>query len=162
MLKYFIIFNGGLIMSNEHLSWVHNYMSETYSTPVLENFLGIKVKELKEGRVTLETKIKDEHSNIYGFVHGGTLSSISDVAMGISCVTLEKRVVTIDMNISFIKNAPIGSTLTAVGKVISNGKTIMRTIGQVFDENQQLLVSSQASYYVIGDFNKNDFPGKNK
>jgi acyl-CoA thioesterase len=56
------------------------------------------------------------------------------------------------MNISYIKSAPKGSTLTATGEVISRGKTIMRAVGEIFDEQGQLLVRSQASYYVTGDF----------
>lgn len=145
-------------MAEEHLLWIQNYLEEIYKTPVLENFLGLKIDEIEEGKAKFHIKIKDKHSNIYGFVHGGTLASISDVAMGISCTTLGKRVVTIDMSNSYIKNAPTGSTLTAVGEVISNGKTIMRAAGQIYDEKNQLLVSSQASYYVTGDFNKNDYP----
>jgi acyl-CoA thioesterase len=157
MIQEFI---GGVIMSKEHLSWIQNYLKEIYQTPILENFLGLQIYELEEGKVKYNIKIIDKHSNIYGFVHGGTLASISDVAMGVSCVTLGKRVVTIDMSISYIKNVLTGSTLTAVGEVISNGKTIIRATGQIFDEQQQLLVSSQASYYVTGDFNENDYPGK--
>lgn len=147
-------------MAKKDLSWIQNYLREIYQTPILESFLGLEIDEIEEGKVKYSIKIIDKHSNIYGFVHGGTLASISDVAMGISCVTFGKRVVTIDMSISYIKNAPTGSTLTAVGEVISNGKTIMRARGQIFDEQNQLLVSSQASYYVTGDFCENDYPGK--
>lgn len=144
-------------MTQEHLSWIRNYLKEIYQTPILENFLELQVIELAEGKVIYSTKIIDKHSNLYGFVHGGTLASISDVAMGVSCITLGKRVVTIDMSISYIKNAPTGSTLTAVGEVISNGKTIMRAVGEIFNK-QQLLVRSQASYFVTGDFCENDYP----
>jgi len=145
-------------MSKEHLLWVHNYLKEVYQTPILENFLELEVAEVEDGKISYSTKIIDKHCNIYGFVHGGTLASISDVVMGVSCITLGKRVVTTDMSISYIKNVPIGSTITAVGEVISNGKTIMRAVGKIFDEQQQLLVSSHASYFVTGEFCKNDYP----
>lgn len=144
-------------MSLEHLLWVRDYLEETYQTPILENFLELEVVELEEGKITYRTKIIDKHCNLYGFVHGGTLASISDVAMGVSCATLGKRVVTLDMNISYIKNVPVGSTLTAVGQVISNGKTIMRATGEIFN-GEQLLVRSQASYFVTGDFCKDGYP----
>jgi uncharacterized protein (TIGR00369 family) len=144
-------------MSKEHLSWIRNYLKEIYQSPILENFLELQVVELAEGKIIYRTKIIDKHCNMYGFVHGGTLASISDVAMGVSCLTLGKRVVTIDMNISYIKNVPTGSTLTAVGEVISTGKTIMRAVGQIFNE-QQLLIRSQASYFVTGNFCENDYP----
>lgn len=144
-------------MSQEKVLWIQNYLKEIYQTPILENFLELEVVELSEGSSIYRTKIIDKHCNFYGFVHGGTLAAMSDVAMGVSCLSLGKRVVTIDMNISYIKNVPVGSTLTAVGKVISNGKTIMRAVGKIFNE-QQLLVRAQASYYVIGDFCERDYP----
>lgn len=145
-------------MSEEHILWMKNYLNETYKTPILENFLGLEVVEVAEGKVKYRMKIIDKHCNIYGFVHGGTLASISDVVMGVSCVTLGKRVVTTDMSISYIKNVSIGSTLTAIGEVISNGKTIMRAVGEIFSEEQQLLVRAHASYFVTGKFCEDEYP----
>ncbi len=145
-------------MSENSLTWVENYFREAFQGPVLENFLDIKIEELSEGKTVYKTKIIDKHCNMYGYVHGGTLASISDAVMGSSCITLGRRVVTIDMNISYIKNVTMGSTLTAVGEVIANGKNIMRALGKIFDENHQLLVRSEASYFVTGDFSKEDHP----
>lgn len=149
-------------MSKQHMDWMRNHLKDIYKTPILENFLGFQIEELEEGKATYKLKIDDKHCNIYGYIHGGTLASISDVAMGVSCVTLGKLVVTIDMSISYIRNVTAGSTLTAIGKVISDGKTIMRATGQVYDENMQLLVNSQASYYVTGDYNENTFTNFNQ
>ena len=145
-------------MTDKHLSWLREYYKEIYQTPILENFLGLEVVELAEGKSIFSAKTAEKHSNIYGAVHGGTLASISDIAMGGSCLTLGKRVVTIDMNVSYIKSAPAGSKLTAIGEVISNGKTIMRASCEIYDEQNQLLVRSQASYFVTGDFVENDYP----
>lgn len=145
-------------MTEEHLSWLREYYKEIRQTPILENFLGLQIVELAEGKSIISTKTADVHSNMYGTVHGGTLASISDISMGTACITLGKRVVTIDMNISYIKSAPPGNTLTAIGEVISNGKTIMRAVGEIYDEQGQLLVRSQASYFVTGDFGENEHP----
>ncbi|MGE5630550.1 MAG: PaaI family thioesterase [Caulobacteraceae bacterium] len=145
-------------MAREYLSWLCKYFKEITQTPILENFLELQIDELAEGECSFSTKTTEKHSNFYGTVHGGTLASISDIAMGTACLTLGKRVVTIDMNISYIKSAPKGSKLTAVGEVISSGKTIMRAAGEIFDEQGQLLVKSQASYFVTGDFGENDNP----
>lgn len=90
-------------MNEEYLSWLSNYLEEIYQTSILENFLQLQVVKFELGEIALSTKIAEKHSNFYGFVHGGTLASISDIAMGVSCITLGKRVVTIDMNVSYIK-----------------------------------------------------------
>jgi len=147
-------------MSNERLLWIENYLMEKYKMPSLENFLQLEIVKIDEGKVNYRAKIIDKHCNLYGVVHGGVLASIIDTVMGIACISLGKRVVTTDMSVSYIKNVAEGSTITAVGKVISNGKTIMRTVGQVFDEQQQILINSQGSYFVIGDFCEEDYPKK--
>lgn len=154
----FYLKNGGEIMEKEHLAWIRTYLKNIYRTPILENFLQLKVVEVGEGKFTCQMKAIDKHCNIYGSIHGGTLASISDIAMGVACITMGRRVVTIDMNISYIKKTPVGSTLTATGEVVSSGKSIMRAACQIFNEKKELLVRSQASYFVIGDFCEKDFP----
>jgi len=148
-------------MRRKHLLWMKNYFKRIYKTPVLENFLGLELVELEEGNVTYRFKAAEKHCNLYGTVHGGALASIADVAMGVACVSLGKRVVTIDMNVSYIKNAPVGSTLVATGQVVSSGKTIMRVAGQIY-HGQQLLVRAQASYFITGNFCKTDYPRRKK
>ncbi|PJI08673.1 MULTISPECIES: PaaI family thioesterase [Clostridium] len=145
-------------MSKEHLLWVRNYFNKIYKTNVLENFLNLEILDVEEGKVKYRAKIIDKHCNVYGYAHGGTFASIADAVMGVSCVTLGKRVVTTDMGISYIKNVHTGSTITAVGKVISRGNTIIRAVGEIYDEHKELLVSSHASYFVVGDFDKDDYP----
>jgi len=144
-------------MTPEHLEWVRSFFPEMVQQPGLDKFMGLHIVEVLEGRVVLSMEVAQQHSNIYGAVHGGTLASIADVAMGFPCVTLGKRIVTIDMNISYIKSAPTGSTLTAVGKIISNGNTVIRSEGEIYN-GEELLVKSQASYFIIGNFTEDDHP----
>ncbi|MCX5785255.1 MAG: PaaI family thioesterase [Elusimicrobia bacterium] len=141
----------------KHLAWVRDYFKKSSRTPVLENFLGLRITGLEEGKVTCGMKAAQRHGNIYGTLHGGTLAAVADFAMGVACVSTGRRVVTIDMNISYIKSAPAGSSLTAVGEVVSGGKRIMRAEGKIYSGGQ-LLARAQASYYVTGDFTAADHP----
>lgn len=145
---------GGVIMSKEHLVWLKSYLEKNYNKSILENFLDPQIVEVIEGKVIYEMKIIDRHCNIYGYIHGGTLASIADVVMGVSCTTLGKRIVTTDLSISYIKNVNAGSTITAVGKVVSDGENIMRCTCKIFDEHEKILVQAQASYFVIGSFDE--------
>jgi acyl-CoA thioesterase len=144
-------------MSQEYIEWIRNYLPQVFSMPIMENFLGLQPVEIEEGRAKMTAVIDQKHCNFYGYIHGGTLSSILDVAMGVACITLGKRIVTIDMSVSYMKNAPAGTTITAIGSVIGNGRTIMRAVGEIY-HGDQLLARSQASYYVTGDFGENEFP----
>jgi uncharacterized domain 1 len=139
-------------MSKEHLIWLRDHIQEAYQSSILENFLNFEIVEMSEGKVIYKTKIIDKHCNMYGYVHGGTLASIADAVMGVSCVTLEKRIVTIDMSISYIKNVQEGSTITAVGEVINNGNRVMHAVVEIVDEDNNLLVRAQGSFFVMGDF----------
>ncbi len=141
--------------TEEYLLWLENYLEATYQKPILENFLNLLILGIEKGKITYSCTIKDYQTNFYGFTHGGVLASICDVAMGVSCISLGKQVVTIDMNISYIKNVPLGSNLIAKGKVISVGKSIMRATGEIYHD-EELLVKSQASYFIKGDFHKNN------
>jgi len=141
----------------KHLTWVKNYFNKADSAPVLENFLGLRITGLKDGASACAMRAEQRHCNIYGTVHGGTFAAAADFAMGLACVTTGRRVVTIDMNVSYIKSAPAGSRLTAAGRVVSRGKKIMRAEGQIFSGGQ-LLARAQASYYVTGEFTAADHP----
>lgn len=142
----------------KHLAWVKKYFNKTGRAPVLEDFLGLRLTALEEGKAGCAMTAAPKHSNIYGTVHGGTFAAVADFAMGVACVTTGKRVVTIDMNVSYIKSAPAGSRLKAVGEVVSRGKRIMRAEGKIFC-GDLLLARAQASYYVTGEFHAGDYPG---
>jgi acyl-CoA thioesterase len=66
----------------ERLAWLKDYFKKSSRTPVLENFLGLKLTSLEEGEAACGMKIAAKHCNIYGTVHGGTLAAVSDFAMG--------------------------------------------------------------------------------
>lgn len=144
-------------MTPEHLEWVRKHFAELVLASGFDQFLGMKAVEITEGKVVLSMKIAEKHGNIYGSVHGGILASVADIVMGIPCMTLGKRIVTIDMSVSFIKNAPTGSTITAVGRIISKGNRVIRSVGEIYN-GEELLVRAQASYFVTGDFTEDDYP----
>jgi acyl-CoA thioesterase len=144
-------------VAKEHFLWIENYINVLSQKPVLERFLGLKLEEASEGKVVFSTKINSNQCNFYGFVHGAALASILEITMGLACISMGKLVVTLDLNTNYIKNAPEGSVLTAIGKVVSNGNTIMRATGKIVN-GEQVLVRSQASYYINGDFDTNDYP----
>lgn len=149
---------GGLTVEGGHLEWIKSYFKEICQDTNYDNFLGIEMIDIKEGQVAFKLAVSDRHCNIYGTVHGGIIASISDIAMGATCLTIGKSIVTIDLNISYIRNSLKGSVLTVVGQLINSGNSIIRTEGKVFDEQQRLLAVSHASYFITGNFLKNDHP----
>lgn len=117
------------------------------------SLLGIRIAALQDGSAVMTIPaVTDQHTNPYGYVHGGALASLADTVMGTACVTTGKRVWTLEMNINFIKNIPVGGSLTAHGKVIHNGKTTMVAEADIFDQDDRLLIKARGTFYVIGSF----------
>jgi uncharacterized protein (TIGR00369 family) len=93
------------------------------------------------GRVTFEMEVGPQHSSPPGTLHGGVLCDIADAAMG--CATLSllddgAQFATVELKINFLK--PVWSgTLTAVGSVIKQGRTLTLCDCRVTDEGGSLV-----------------------
>jgi uncharacterized protein (TIGR00369 family) len=118
--------------------------------PIFERFLKPELTELSEGESTLTMKIGTEHLNSAQMIHGGVLASLADLAMGVACITYDKQVVTSDLHVVYIANVTAGGTIRALGSVLHNGKTLIRATCSILDDKNRLLVSAQATYFVIG------------
>jgi len=65
-------------------------------------YLDINIDAVKCGEATLSLIVDDEkHTNQYGFTHGGALESLADIALGVACATVGKRVMTLSFNMNF-------------------------------------------------------------
>lgn len=115
--------------------------------------LGIELAYIEEGSVTLAMAVKDSyHVNAYGVAHGGALMSLADTAMGASCLSLNKKVVTLEFNINCIKAVPHGKTVLAQGKILHNGKQTIVAECEIVDDNATLYAKARGSFYVLDKF----------
>lgn len=109
------------------------------------------VVEVDKGKLVMQVKISEKcHTNIYGYVHGGVFSGLADTACGVCCFTDGAKVITLDMNLSYIKNVRAGATVICRAEILQHGNKIMRTHCVITDENNVLLVDGALSFYIIG------------
>ena len=47
-------------MKNEFLERLQNYLLETYKTSILENFLGLEINEIEQGKEEEKENVKTE------------------------------------------------------------------------------------------------------
>ena len=123
---------------------------ESKTPAYFDSLIKTKIIELKEGESTLSMVIRKEHLNDLGVVHGGVLSSFADIAMGITCMTYDKKAVTSDLHIAFIRPVGLGATITAEAKVINNGKSLIRVGCLICDETKKIVASADATFFVTG------------
>lgn len=124
-----------------------------YDRNTFVRLLDMRIVEIKEGEAILTMPVDPtKHTNLYDSLHGGALASLADTVMGVACATLGNRVVTIDMNINFIKSAQKQDVVYAEAKVIHCGRKTMVVEAEMQDSGGQLLGKARGTFMIIGKF----------
>ncbi len=136
-----------------HHAMLKKYLAEIYQINPFVNLLKMQISDIGEGRVELTMPIIQEvHTNLYGVAHGGAIASLVDTAMGIACATVGKRVVTLELNLNYMRSAVVQPAVKAIGVVIHNGSRTIVAECEVFDRENALLAKARATFFVIGQF----------
>jgi len=90
---------------------------------LFSQWLGIEVKEIKEGYSKIQMFVRNEMVNGFGIVHGGVAFSLADSAFAFACNNRNVLSVALDTAINFLKPVHPGDILTAEAKEIHNGKS---------------------------------------
>jgi acyl-CoA thioesterase len=90
---------------------------------LFSKWLGIEVKEIKEGYSKIQMIVRNEMINGFGIVHGGVAFSLADSAFAFACNNRNVLSVALDTAINFLKPVHPGDILTAEAKELHNGKS---------------------------------------
>lgn len=86
-------------------------------------WMGVEIKEIKEGYSKISMTVRQEMVNGFGIVHGGIPFSLADSAFAFACNNRNNLSVALDCAITFSKAINIGDVLTAEAKEIHNGRS---------------------------------------
>lgn len=101
--------------------------------------------------VIIGLRAGEQHCNARGFVHGGLISALADNAMGLSCARRRDHVgglVTISLNMDFMRSAQIGQWLEFRATHVQNGGKIDVAQGQVTADGEPCALVS-ATFRVL-------------
>ncbi|MBP3400279.1 MAG: PaaI family thioesterase [Selenomonadales bacterium] len=113
--------------------------------------LDMQIDYISDGKTRLVMMVDEaKHTNFYGVAHGGALASLADTAMGSACLSVGKKVVTIEMNFNCIKPAPAGRNIVAEASILHNGSKTIIAEAEIRGEDGTLLVKARGSFFVIG------------
>ena len=102
-----------------------------------------------EGRTRLRMTLGPQHMNNIGVVHGGALCTLLDVAMGTAGRTQAgKPVMTLDMQVAFLSPGRSG-VLTAEGRVVRGGRSILFCEAEIRDETGELVAKSSGVFKAV-------------
>lgn len=112
-------------------------------------FLGFRLATWKEGFARLEMPVRPDHRNTVGFLHGGVIASLLDIAgavAGSHGIADEIVSITINQNCTFM--APHrGDTVIAEGELIRTTTSMFFTQSKLIDPNNDLLCATATGTY---------------
>lgn len=123
---------------------VHGLFEGTY----LE-FLGFRLTAWREGFVRLEMPVRHDHQNTIGYLHGGVIASLLDVAgafAGSYGRSQDFVSVTINMNTSYMSPAK-AERIIAEGELVRRTRSLFFTQAKVIDPvNKRLCAAAMGTY----------------
>jgi uncharacterized protein (TIGR00369 family) len=112
--------------------------------------LAIEPVETGDGTVTVAMDVDVRHANLQGSVHGGTLATLADAAMGLALRTVvgpERRHATIHLDVRFVRPAPHGR-VRAVGRVVRAGARIGFAEAEVRASDDTIVATASGTFDV--------------
>ena len=135
------------------------HLQDAYRKNSHVQLLRIKLEHVEPGMAEVSMPIDPAtHTNLYGVSHGGSLASIADTVMGVACASLGRRVVTLDLNLNYIKAAPANTEVRAIGRVVHNGRQTLVVESDVIGVEGRILAKARGTFFVVGQF---DIPSGN-
>lgn len=113
------------------------------------DFLGVEIVPTDDGCARLELEVKPHHSNPYGILHGGVLTTMADTAMGAACLMLNKKVVTVSITLEFLHPVPMDSRIITDAKILNEGRHIITCECSMIDADKKIYAKAHAIFYAI-------------
>jgi acyl-CoA thioesterase len=114
--------------------------------------LKVRPLTIEKGTAAFEVTIDETHLRTMGIAHGGLLATVLDSCLGCACWTLappENHVVTVQLNINYIRPAWLGETLTARAEVRHAGQMTAVSRGEIRTKEGALVASATGTFMYL-------------
>jgi acyl-CoA thioesterase len=114
--------------------------------------LKVRPLTIEKGTAAFEVTIDETHLRTMGIAHGGLLATVLDSCLGCSCWTLappDNHVVTVQLNINYIRPAWLGETLTARAEVRHAGQMTAVSRGEIRTKEGALVASATGTFMYL-------------
>lgn len=111
---------------------------------------GIRFTVVEEGYCECEVELTKNSLNPQGVAHGSLLFALCDCVTGMATATTGRSMLTQSANIHYLRPGT-GGKLTARSRLVKNGRTTALCVGEVFDERDRLLATSQFEVFYTSD-----------
>ncbi|UVI30860.1 PaaI family thioesterase [Paenibacillus spongiae] len=113
-------------------------------------YLGCEVVQADSRQSLIRLKLRPEHLNLLGIVHGGVLASLMDNAMGLVVMigSPDDKTVTANMNIQYLKSANSG-TLSCEARLVHRSRRSFTLQSSIYGEDGDLLAWGSGSFRLV-------------
>jgi uncharacterized protein (TIGR00369 family) len=121
---------------------------DAFAMVAYAKFLGLELRELKRGEVTVCLNVREELKQNHGVVHGGAIASLIDTASAFVILTAideNEKVTTTDLTIHYLRPVT-GGQMLAKARIIRGGQR--RFVVNVEVENDGALAATAVTGYV--------------
>ena len=113
-------------------------------------FENYEIKEMRDGRVTVTTKVVNSSLNYYGNAHGGYLYTLCDQISGLVVISLDLDVVTLQSSINYLKAGYLGDELTIKGVCVHKGRTTCVVDVDLINQDGKNVCKATFTMFVTG------------
>lgn len=131
------------IMDYEAIRQKRNLLSK------FAHHLGIEVVELGEGYAKGEVEVQDYFENMVHSLHGGLIYTLADAVGGAATCSHGNPMTTVNCDFHYLRAGINVKKLTAIGKMIKDGKKIGIVEVEVFNEKEVLLAKGTYTFYYL-------------
>jgi uncharacterized protein (TIGR00369 family) len=112
-------------------------------------FLGFRLIDWRDGFAKLEMPVRAEHRNTVGYLHGGVISSLLDIAGAVAGSygnAKESVSITVNLNVNFMSPHQAQKVI-AEGELIRTTTSLFFAQARLFDpENNRLCATATGTY----------------
>ncbi len=116
----------------------------------LARTLGIRPVSMGDGRARFALKVREDHMNPNGVVHGGVVYSLADTAMGaalFSALEPGQSCTTLEIKINYLAPATSGE-LAAEASVVARTKRTSFLEARVHGDDDRLVAVATGTFYI--------------
>lgn len=136
------------MMTNEEIKI---YLNERCLANEFAKNCGMRIEAVKEHGIVMSMPITKALTNIYGIAHGGSLTTLADTCIGLTCFVFGKRVVTINMTMNFLKGLKEGERAVATSKILHKGYSTFMGEAVITNAAGELMAKCSGTFFVIGE-----------
>ena len=114
-------------------------------------FENYEIKEMRDGRVTVTTKVVNSSLNYYGNAHGGYLYTLCDQISGLVVISLDLDVVTLQSSINYLKAGYLGDELTIKGECGHKGRTTCVVDVDLINQDGKNVCKATFTMFITGE-----------